>query len=268
MTNMPKWMVRSGFGLVALVMVGALMVGSLGSAAAQGPDGGRNGDRNRPVMKLMRELIEQTADATGMEPLGVLNAMRDGQSLNDILAAAGVDSAAFVADAKAQITTAVEEAVADGSMNEQRAARLLENLDDMLARAMDATLPGGDRERRFPREERAVLDTVAELTGLDVADILEAMADGSTLAEVAEANGVPAADLAAAVEAKLREDIEQAVADGKLPEERAAALTERLPDIIERVLNASLPDRPNRPFRDRNQDGDETISVPSTGVAG
>jgi uncharacterized protein YidB (DUF937 family) len=78
---------------------------------------------------------------------------------------------------------------------------------------------------------------VAELLGIE-ADELRAQLDaGSTLAEIAEANGVDPDDLVDQMVADAAERIESKVADGRITEDEAAEkLAEKTDKIEDRVF--------------------------------
>lgn len=126
---MKRWM-WSGM-IVALVA--ALLVGVVGSVSAQGPDN-RPG---RPFMRMADALIGAAVDATGLEQAEIWAALREGQSLAEVIEANGGDPAAVIAAAKADLTAQIEQAVEDGWLAELRAEQLLSNLDAALEQAMN-----------------------------------------------------------------------------------------------------------------------------------
>ena len=77
------------------------------------------------------------------------------------------------------------------------------------------------------------LETVAEALGMTVDELHEALADGQTVAELAEAQGVALEDIAAALVAVHAERIQQAVDDGRLTQEEA---DEKLAEMEDRIL--------------------------------
>ena len=91
---------------------------------------------------------------------------------------------------------------------------------------------GGDRgDRRGPGgawRSTAVLD----LLGIDAETLRDELRSGSTLLEVAEANGVSAEELTTALVDEATERLDQAVENGRLTDEEAA---ERLASIEEKI---------------------------------
>lgn len=127
---------------------------------------------------------------------------------------------------------------------EARASRIRERLQTLVD---DATIDGsqadavaghlaGEMPGRVgghgPRGQGPHSEVVTELLGIDAETLRGELAAGSTLAEVAEANGVSADDLLAALVAEAEAHITEHVEEGSLTEEEAAA---KLTDIADRV---------------------------------
>jgi hypothetical protein len=95
-----------------------------------------------------------------------------------------------------------------------------------------------------------VSEEIAEALGLDVDTLRDELRSGSTLADVAAEQGVDIQVLVDLMVAEAAERVDQAVANGRLDEARAA---EKLADIEERVtahLNGEHPAHPHRPTSD------------------
>lgn len=97
-------------------------------------------------------------------------------------------------------------------------------------------------ERSGPRHHRlikGVVKTSAEVIGIEAKDLVTQLRAGSSIASVAEANGVDPQTVVDALVAKGSERISAALEAGKITEERAAKAMERLPEraaaIVERV---------------------------------
>lgn len=75
-------------------------------------------------------------------------------------------------------------------------------------------------------------EVVTELLGIDAETLRDELRGGSTLAEVAEANGVDVASLVDALVAEATDRVDQAVEAGRID---AAEATDKLADIEERI---------------------------------
>ena len=99
----------------------------------------------------------------------------------------------------------------------------------------------------------AVLDEAADAIGIEEDELLTALRDGQTIAEVAESNGVEPQAVIDALVAAIRERLDDAVADGSIEQEDA---DERLADATERITEfvnegaAMFHERFPRPGRD------------------
>ncbi len=96
--------------------------------------------------------------------------------------------------------------------------------------------PGGMRCGPGRHVIRAGLEAAAEAIGIEPADLREAVRDGQTIAEVAEANGVDAASVIDAMVADAEERLATAVSEGRITQEQAderlATLEERMTAIV------------------------------------
>ena len=93
---------------------------------------------------------------------------------------------------------------------------------------------GGRGGRGGPRGEH--LEVVAEALGMTGDEVREAVSGGQTIAELAEAQGVPLQDVADALVAAETERLQQAVEDGRLTQEEADEKLARMEEnILERL---------------------------------
>ena len=95
-------------------------------------------------------------------------------------------------------------------------------------------LAGHPRLRQLVKEEGQV---AASTIGISPAELRDAVKGGQSVAEVAQANGVDPQMVVDAVVADLDAKLDTAVTDGKLTQERADRISERLPARIEKLVN-------------------------------
>ena len=103
---------------------------------------------------------------------------------------------------------------------------------------------GGPGHRARPLIEH--VDTAVEILGVDVETLRDELRSGSSLADIAIANGVDPQTLIDALVAEAEAMLDQAVADGRIDAERAE---ERGADLEERVTARVNGERPERPGR-------------------
>lgn len=145
---------------------------------------------------------------------------------------------AFLEDALAPL-------VEDGTIDQGQA--------DAVIAAIEEARPEGFGKGRHARHHgrHVAMEGVTDLLGIDAAELRELLADGQTLAEIGEANGVSVDELVAAIVSELEERLASAVEDGDLTQEEA---DEKLAEATERataLVNGEL-ERPERDgFRGR-----------------
>jgi AcrR family transcriptional regulator len=147
---------------------------------------------------------------------------------------------ALIAPAIERIQQAVEdERLTQEQADEQIAQteeRLLEGLESGSWFSMGGVrLP--DRRGHDSRDHLSV-EAIAEVLGLEVEDLQEALADGQTIAEVAEAQGVALEDVVDALMASASERLQQAVDDGRITQEQADEQTEQMEEHILQMLES------------------------------
>lgn len=224
--------------LGALVLAAVLAVGSVQQASAQGPDGGR---AHGPRVRLVQAVMSAVQDATGLDVADIRTQLRDGKTLSEIVTENGGDPQAVIDAAKAQLTQEIDQALSDGKITAERAENAKNNLDSALDLVMNSMTPQRQqpiRDRVQNRIERSLVGTIADLAGIEAQDIVQEWRDGASLAEIAEAHGLTVDAVLTEAEARVTEDVNQAVADGNLTQEQADRLLDTLHDRLERRLNA------------------------------
>lgn len=143
-----KYLIVIGGLLAALLVVG--VVGAT-SAFAQGPDGeGRGHGKGRG---LSDAALEAAAGVLGMTTDELSSALEDGQRIPELAEAAGVDiediHTALQAVHETEMRERIAQAVADGTMTQEKADWLLEGLDNgFLGKGPSGFGPGGGKGPR------------------------------------------------------------------------------------------------------------------------
>ena len=135
-----------------------------------------------------------------------------------------------------RIRAALQDLVDDGTITTEQAdavaAHLAEQLPDRGGRG-----PGG-------RHGHGAFDgeVVADLLGITPEALRDALRDGSSIADLAEANGVDIQTVIDAHVAEAREHVELAVTNGRLTQaeadEKLADITERITEMVDRARPA------------------------------
>jgi hypothetical protein len=115
---------------------------------------------------------------------------------------------------------------------------------DAVAQHLAESMAGRGQGHRGGRALGAHAEVVTDLLGIDAETLRGALAAGSTLAEVAEANGVSAEDLVAALVDEAESRIAEHVEDGSLTQDEAATkLAELEARVAERVNTVGSAER-------------------------
>jgi uncharacterized protein (DUF433 family) len=132
-----------------------------------------------------------------------------------------------------------------------------EDLPDFFAQELDLLLTHGEElaqileendlthrdlfklQQFFSDEEYDPVERLAELLGITPEELVEAVMDGQSLAEIAEANGVERQELVDAIVVEAQAKLDQAVAAEDLTAEQAAALLDWFQGVVEMVVDES-----------------------------
>jgi polyhydroxyalkanoate synthesis regulator phasin len=98
--------------------------------------------------------------------------------------------------------------------------------------------PGHGHNGNGHRANR-LLQPIAEILGMTPGELQQALSDGTTLAEVAVDQGMTVEDLSAVLSAEVDSRVAEALADGKITQERADEILANSADRIDRLINRS-----------------------------
>jgi hypothetical protein len=224
-------------------MVVALLIGLLIFSVSA--VGAQDTSETQPLQRPdgpVRALIGIVGEATGLETRAILRQLRDGSTLADIITANEGDVSQVVADTVALLTDNINQGVADGSITQERADNLLANLQDVVTRAINGELfPNRlDQNAVATAARRILIQATADATGLQPQQITRQLRDGSTLAEVITANGADVNTVVNDAVAAATEQINAAVAAGRLGQEQVDRLLAALPDLYNAAVNGEL----------------------------
>lgn len=204
-----KWIV-----MVSLVV--AVAAFGVASVAAQSPGGrpGFGGGRGVDALSIIAETL-------GIEEAELVTALQDGQTVAELAEEKGIE-----------LTTIVDALVA--ARSEQTAAALetyRENLTTQLSEPMNFgghLGMGGD----FIGRGNQFVTVIAEALGIEEAELVTALQDGQTVAELAEEKGVELTTVVDALVAAHSEKLTAAVEAGRITQEQA---DERLANFSENI---------------------------------
>ena len=225
---------------LALAAAGAVLVSVVAASLALAHGGGKfGGARISPV--------EILSDLTGVSVEDIRSARQNGDSLADIAAANDVSTDDYVAAVVDAATTAIDDAVASGKLSEDRAAEIKEGLTDKVTAMVTSEAGWHGRSRGWAVKldsKPSPVVVLSELSGLSVEEIRESRVEGTSLADIGEANGVTKDDYVNELVNRATAAIDAAVEAGRLSEERAQTMKDGLADRVDSIVTNT--DEPGR----------------------
>jgi hypothetical protein len=166
--------------------------------------------------------IEAAADALGLTPEELLDKLDDGQTT--------------IADVATEQQVDLQDVI-DAMVEADRA-----RIEDMVQQPLQKRDHDG---RGFGFGHRlglkAALEDIAGVLGMTPDELKDALRDGKTLAEIAQEKNVAVDDVVNAIVAAGDKRIDEAKDAGRLTQEEADNMKERLRTFAERLVNGDLP---------------------------
>lgn len=221
--------------LVLALMAGVVVAAAFtGVALAASPAQEGAGDavvfhRKTPFFSL--ELI---AEVLGMEPDALRAAFMDGQNLAEVIAEQGLDENDVLDALIAAAVERVNTAHAAGNLTDSQAEKLLERLENNdLGTAWMEKFPFRMTLRqkiiqRLRERPGLVLEDVAEALDIAPEELRKALAEGQTLGEFLEAEGIDATEAFEKVKAAGIVRFTQVVEQKKLAADRAEQILDKM----------------------------------------
>ncbi len=243
--------------LLTVGVAGIVALGATGIVMAQGPGTGSatTGEHSAagPLRQRIRDHVREDAakliglkgivEASGLDAEAFKTGFMDGQTINQILAANGVDSAAVQSELLSNLQTKLAQLVSDGKIDQAKADEVLANAPARIAEAMDR-VPDPENIRshignhlKF-RATRGVIESSATTLGLTPEELLQELrGPDTTIAAVAEGLGVAPQLVIDNAVADASARIDAAVAEGKLDAAKADELKANLEQRITAFVN-------------------------------
>jgi polyhydroxyalkanoate synthesis regulator phasin len=188
-------------GTAAALVLGAGVAGAVAASGALSPS------------EESEAIIEDAAEELGVEPSALSNAL------------------------KAALKSRVDAAVEAGRLTEDQGQELKERIDSGEV----PLLFGGLGHHGLGHGVLGGLEAAADFLGLTESELRARLHDGESLADIARDEGKSVDGLVAALVADANERLEQAVAEGKLTQAKADAISEDLEDRIRARVNGEHP---------------------------
>lgn len=245
--------------LVLVITVFAITLLGATAISAQDTSPDRPTERERPDRRI-GNLVEIITTETGLTAQEILQAVREGATLAEVIEANGGSTQAVVDAALEQATERIDTALENGRLTEERATEILANLENGINEALNRTFEprelgdGELRDRIGDMLNRSLVGRTAATLDMEPSDLLTQMREGRTLAEILSENGVDLTTFTAEALADAEAQINEAVESGRITAEQAEQLLSRLQEAINTRLNHEFEGRPNRPGRPGSAD--------------
>ena len=229
-------------GAASIIAVGVIGATSVALADSPTPGGsppahargaqGDHGDFGRMVAGKILEDAGVTKDE-------LKQGASEGKTVGEIITAYGDKSVPTVkADAEAALDTRLAGAVTAGKLTQDQADKIKSEAPAAFDKLM-ASKPG-DREKSGAGHSKVAaigknaLKTVAATLGMEPKALVDQLKSGATIAEVA---GAKTGEVTAALTTQANAAIDKAVADGKLPADKAAEAKTKAAERITKFVN-------------------------------
>jgi ribosomal protein S20 len=246
---------RRRLAVTAVILAGAVAVPVSGAVAVGGPaaePGGARADTadrelRRPYLRHRARALELVARTIGISRAELVDGLRQGRSIAQIARSHDTDPQAVVDALVAAAARRIDTAVERGRLPAERAAALTERLPERARALVEREPRRGHRDaRQRPRGLRVAkraLHVAAETIGISRAELVDGLRQGRSIAQIARSHDTDPQAVVDALVAAATRRIDTAVERGRLPAERAAALTERLPERARALVGREPPGR-------------------------
>jgi polyhydroxyalkanoate synthesis regulator phasin len=214
-------------GIVIMIVL-ALTVSSV---SAQPGDRGRGRGAG---MRAAAGLVQIVAEEVGQSPREVMEALRGGSTLAEIIAANGGSIEEVTAAAVEQAAEKINEAVENGRITQERADTILANLETRITSLLNLD----------PVENQQMRDIVRRIageTGLSAREVFQQWQDGTSLGEILTANDEDVQTFIDETLIRAEERLAKAVATGRLTQEQADSRLASLRELLPNFLNEPFP---------------------------
>jgi hypothetical protein len=156
------------------------------------------------------------------------------------------------------------EAVSEGVLTQDQADEIQERMDQGFGPGMHDGF-FGLREGRFGRgfgpggfpgdPEHSLMSIAAEKLGMTASDLATELQGGKSIADVAGEKGVNTDDIASAYLTQLQDNLDQAVADGRITQSQADTMLQQAQERVPDMLSSTLEGCGHGGFRDGMRPG-------------
>ncbi len=185
------------------------------------------------------------ADTIGITVDELRAQVAEGLTIAEIAEANSVSADTVSAALTAEMQSHIADHVTAGDITQEEADTRLASVEERVDDLLNGTLPLGGHRGEFGRDGHGMRgfggrlgmsSTLPDLLGIDADAMREQLQEGSTIAEIAEANGVSVDDVISGLVSEASDRLGTAVTDGKITQEQAdeslTEMTQRITDMV------------------------------------
>jgi lambda repressor-like predicted transcriptional regulator len=158
-------------------------------------------------------IMNVIAKSLGMEQADLQTELQNGKTVADLAKEKGVSTDTIVNAIVAAYKTSLDLSVTNGDLTQTQADAILEAVRVFAPTYLEQSFASN-----------TPMAAIAKTLGMTQTELMTAMRDGKTIAELAQEKGVSTDAIVNAIVAAEKERLDQAVADGKLTQAQADAL--------------------------------------------
>ena len=132
-----------------------------------------------------------------------------------------------------RISEALQVLVDDGTLTEAQRDAVVETLQN-------ARPDRGEFRKRLGQRGPRGAGEIAEILGLEGSEMREALRNGSSIAELAEAQGIDTGDIVDAIVARAEERLDAAVVNGRIDDAQASEMLTQAAERAEGLVNGEI----------------------------
>lgn len=208
-------------------------------------------------------VLGAAAQLLGMQPQDLAAELKTGNSLKDVAAAKGMDSAKLAQDLQTTLSAKIDQAVQNGKLTADQATAIKSRIPQQVQAMLDRKWDGQQKGQGFRGTKgifKGINEQIQTLLGIDSATLKTELKNGKSLAEIAQAKNIAKDTLVAKIQSAIGANLDQAVKDQKLTSDQAAKIKANLPQKIEAMVTNqhvhpqphAKPDQAKRPNAQQN----------------
>ena len=179
------------------------------------------------------------AEVLGLSEDSLRDALMDGQTLAEVAQAQGMSVDDFKSALKEKVTADLQAELDAGDITQGQFDDITSDLDAKLDDIINHEGGFGHGLRPgYHGYHLNIVDAAAEVLGLSEDDLLNALRDGQTLAEIAEAQGMSADDFKSALVENITADLQAELDAGDIAQEQFDDITGDLDAKLDDIINA------------------------------